>query len=94
MRGSLRSATADETVRCSGRDDAFGGNGEEQATASAKAGPSTPLHARARAISLRMTPQGKGWEKRTTAKAKYGGLSTAQRTVGLSVAPVEMTLLG
>jgi hypothetical protein len=35
---------------------------------------------------------GKGCEEQTTTKAKYGGLSTPQRTVKLSVAPVEMTM--
>jgi hypothetical protein len=33
-----------------------------------------------------------GWVRRTTAKARCGDLSTAQRTMRLSVASVEMTV--
>ena len=75
MRGSLHCATDDEAVCCFGRDDAFFGVGQKE---------------RQRQQQRQPQSQGKG-NGNGKCKDECGGLSTAQQTMRLSVAPVEMT---
>ena len=52
MRGSLHCATDGETVRCFGRDDASGVDGEKQATARTKATANDKVTAKATATAV------------------------------------------
>jgi hypothetical protein len=103
---SLHCATDDETVRCFGRDDGVLGGKEnrqrqkqiygmtDKRTDNRKRPPLElyiPTHRDKAAMNGAPVRLWLIEREQATAKAKFGGLSTAQRTMRLSVALVEMT---